>query len=364
MISKLKSLLLNVLAAVNITCIVLMLVAGYSDRFSPVDYPWLAAMGLFFPFFVLLCLLFVPVWVLLNLRRLLIPIVGFLLAYFPIRIYMPLHGNTHPADNDIVVVTYNVCGFGGNYKYEHGLDSVCDYLESLHPDIICLQEEQYYKSTPTQERIGRFMPYNDTTCVSKTSGKLVNAIGIHTRFPILRKEIIDYPSNSNGSVAYYLKREHDTLIVINNHLESSHLNNKDRHRYEEMIEGSMESDTIRSEATDLLRKLTGGMAIRAGHVEKIRDFIENHNQYPIIVCGDFNDTPISYTRHVMSIGMADCFVEAGQGLGLSFNRRWFNLRIDHMMCSDEFEPVKCIVDSKMDASDHYPLICWLRERIK
>ena len=103
------------------------------------------------------------------------------------------------------------------------------------------------------------------------------------------------------------------------------------------------------------------MADRAIQARIVNEFVETHSDYPIILCGDFNDTPISYTRHTIATHLNDCFVSAGCGLGLSFNRKGFNLRIDHIMCSDDYEPVRCFVDSEMDASDHYPVVCWLKK---
>lgn len=369
---KLKTIFLNLLATVNIVVIVLMLLSGYSDHFSPEKYPLLACAGMFFPFTVIANLLFVPIWVLLSWKRLLISIAGFLLAFPPIRIYMPLHARVEVPDDALCVVSYNVCGYGGNFKYDAGMDTIFNYLKARGADIVCTQEDNESKFHNMWQRYTEFYAYNDTTNVSE-SNVIKNCVGIHSRFPILRKEVIPYDAPSNGSVAYFLQVGADTVLVINNHLEQSHLNNKDRSRYEEMLESNLARnvienektrDTVTAETRDLMGKLTQGMKIRARHVEIIHQYIEEHRQYPIISCGDFNDTPISYAHHVMAKGLTDCFVESGRGLGLSFNRKGFNLRIDHMMCSSHFTPLQCEIDDKMDASDHYPLLCWLKMKEK
>jgi len=358
----LKAFFLNLIAGANIMTIVLMLLAGYSDHLSPVQFPRLCCMGMVFPFTVVANLLFVAVWAFLSWRRLLMPIVGFLLAFPPIRIYMPLHARAEVPEESLCVISYNVCGYGGNYKYEHAFDTVFSYLKSKRPDIVCIQEDNDEKKQRAFERWGEYFEYADTFNVGKS--KMKNYVGFYTRFPILKREVIPYESPTNGSVAYFLKMGTDTVIVINSHLETSHLNASDRNRYQEMIEGDMQRDTVQAETFALMAKLSEGMQIRARHVEIIHQYIEDHRQYPVISCGDFNDTPISYARHTMAKGLNDCFVEAGRGLGFSFNRKGFNVRIDHMMCSDHFEPVVCEIDNKMDASDHYPLLCWLKMRAK
>ena len=56
-------------------------------------------------------------------------------------------------------------------------------------------------------------------------------------------------------------------------------------------------------------------------VDAVEDYLAQHKDKPVILCGDFNDTPISYTRHrVASLGLTDAFREAGQGFGFSFRR--------------------------------------------
>ena len=74
------------------------------------------------------------------------------------------------------------------------------------------------------------------------------------------------------------------------------------------------------------------------------------------------------TRHYESKAAAmgevltDCFVTTGRGIGLSYNQKAFSFRIDHIFCSKDIQPYNCQIDDKMDASDHYPVICWLKIR--
>ncbi len=364
MISKIKSFILNLLVGANVVTILLMLIAGYSDRLSPAAYPLLACAGMVFPVFLLANLVFIPLWILFSWRRLLVPIIGLALAYVPTRIYIPLHGKVHIPENAMTVVSYNVCTFGGNYKYDNAVDTIVNYLKTYQPDILCLQEDKDLKRKPLEDKMREMFAYMDTTLISNKTFAGVNLLGFYSRFPILKKEVINYESRTNGSVAYFIRIDNDTVLVINNHLESSHLSSADRNRYTDMIEGEMERDTMKQETNQLIKKLTEGMKKRAGHVETIHKYIEEHQQYPIIICGDFNDTPISYARHTIAQDLTDCYVESGCGPGISYNRKGFFFRIDHMMCSSHFTPVSCKIDNKIDVSDHYPLICWLKKKEK
>lgn len=356
-----KNILVGVLTGASVVTVLLLLLVGYSDRIDPVDHPMLACLGMFLPFAVVANILFIPIWVIFKWKRVWIPVVGLVLAYAPIRTYFPINFNAdkEPPAEGIKVVSYNVCGFGGNYKYEQAVDTVAGYLKRIDADIVCLQEDMGGKGGNGFEKMKELYPYNDT--IHFSNDVIFNAIGIHTRYPIIRKERLPMSSRSNGAIAYFLQVEEDTVIVVNNHLESTHLSSEERNRYQEVLKGEVERDSAEAELWYILKKLSLHMADRAIQARTVNEFVETHSNYPIILCGDFNDTPVSYTRHTVATHLNDCFVSAGCGLGLSFNRKGFNLRIDHMMCSDDYEPVRCYVDNEMDASDHYPIVCWLKK---
>ena len=363
MIKQLKSFTLNMVAGANIATIILLVLAGYSDRLTPVEHPILSCMGMTFPIFMIFNLLFLFFWLTFKWRRAWIPIAGFAAVYIPLTVYMPLNMRQELPDGTIKVLSYNVCSYGGNYKYENGFDTVYNYLKRQDADIVCLQEDVDAWRRFVFLRYSKIYPYNDTT-VFYNNARGMNGMGIHTRFPIIRRERIPYQSTGNGSMAWYLKVDKDTLLVINNHLEGTHLSDEDRDNYKRLIKGDMRRDTARQESVLLLNKLGKAAAKRAPEAEAVHQYIETHSQYPIIVCGDFNDNPISYSRRTISEGLTDCFAASGRGIGLSYNQKGFFFRIDHILCSDQFQPYNCQIDDKMDASDHYPIICWLKKKDK
>ena len=347
------------MAGANIVTVIVMCLTGYSDRLNPVDHPVLSCAGMTFPFFLLVNLAFLCFWIIFKFRMIWIPVLGYFLAYVPISIYMPLNMQSSEVPEDAVkFISYNVCCYGGNYKYEQGFEKVCEYLFEENPDIVCLQEDVDTWRRYCFKYYEKKFAYNDTI---QFGGKAVsNGVGIHTRFPILRRERIPYPSEGNGSAAWYLQVGKDTLLVINNHFEITHLSIEDRETYQEIIKGDMKGDTARKESKKLLVTLAESSSLRARQVEAVARYVEEHSQYPIIFCGDFNDNPISYSHYRISRLLRDCFVESGKGLGLSYYQKGFYFRIDHIFCSDDIQPYNCKVDEKMAASDHYPVVCWLK----
>jgi endonuclease/exonuclease/phosphatase family metal-dependent hydrolase len=360
MIKQLKTFTVNIFAGANVAIVLLMLATGYSDHISPVSFPLLSTMGMVFPAFLLANLLFVFFWLTFKWRRVWIPIVGYLLAYPALALYMPMHSTQDVPDGTIKLLSYNVCSYSGvdNFKENEGFDTIYHYLARQDADIVCLQEDVDTWRRYVFHRYEKIYPYNDTIFFFNQNE--ANGMGIHSRFPIIRRERIPYESKANGSVAWYLQVGNDTVLVINNHLECTNLTKEDRLRYEQILKGKMSRDTAREESKLLVQKVGRANAIRAIGAEAVHRYIEEHRQYPMIVCGDFNDNPISYSRHVISKGLTDCFAETGRGLGLSYNRKGFYFRIDHILCSDHFTPYNCQVDDKIDASDHYPIFCWLK----
>ena len=361
MIKQIKSFVINLIAGANIATILLMLLAGYSDRLNPEQHPILSVLGMTFPVFLLVNLLFLFLWLTIKWKKAWIPIAGFAAAYVPITLFMPVNMRQKVPEGAIKLISYNVCTYGGNYKYENGFDTVFGYLERQKADIVCLQEDVDSWRRYVFIKYAKIYPYNDTTML-QNNAFTYNCVGIHTRFPIIRKERIWYPSNTNGSVAYYLNTGKDTLLVINNHLEGTHLSESERNNYKRMLRGKMERDTAKAESMFLIEKLGNNNAKRAVQADIVHRYIEEHRQYPTIVCGDFNDTPISYTRRTIAQGLTDCFQTTGRGLGLSYNQKGFYFRIDHILCSPDLQPYNCEIDDDMDASDHYPIICHIKMR--
>ena len=170
MIKKLKTFTLRMIAGANVATIIVMLLVGFSDRLNPVDHPMLSTVGMTFPIFLLINLAFLLFWIIFKWRMMWIPIAGFLLAYVPISIYMPLNRQQDVAEGSLKLVSYNVCTYGGNYKYDNGFEKVLDYLADQKADIACLQEDidnKHRYSVQEYEKMG--FPHNDTAIICNTA---------------------------------------------------------------------------------------------------------------------------------------------------------------------------------------------------
>ena len=80
----------------------------------------------------------------------------------------------------------------------------------------------------------------------------------------------------------------------------------------------------------------------------------------MIVCGDFNDTPLSYSHHVFNRFMTDAYAKSGVGMGITYHEHRLYYRIDHIFCSRNITPLYTWIDRIQKDSDHYPVISKIR----
>ncbi len=359
---KFKKYTLQMIAGANLASIIVMWLVGYSDRINPVEHARLSTLGLSFPIFLFINFVFLIFWILIKKRYVIIPFLGFILCYVPIRKYMPLNIQHEVPEGAIKVMSYNVWLFAG-WDVKDGENSpILDYIKEQNADILCLQEAEI-KEIGGQRLDSIMKPlyqYKDTCRI----GDGGDCITLYSKFPILSRERIQYPSKGNLSAAYQLKIGEDTVIVINNHLETTGLSPEDRAGFKKMVDGEYKTDSTKYTSKLLINKLGESASKRAVQADAVNAYIEAHLDKPIILCGDFNDGPISYARRTIAQHLTDCYVSTGNGFGISYNRNFFYVRIDNIMCSADFQPYKCRVDNNINNSDHYPIYCWLKKRAK
>lgn len=360
MLNKLKKITLQITAGANIGIILLMLFVGYSSLFHPTTHPRLSAVGLTFPIPLVANFLFLIFWLLLKSRYAFIPIIGFIVAYKPVHDYFPINPPHTVPQDAIKVVSYNVAGWGaylGNHN-DSTLHDCAKYILESNADIVCLQEAAW-RNVVTDSTLREAYPY--------VSQDMANAYGdylaVYSRFPIEKIERILNPRLDAVSYAYYLDIKGMKTMLVNCHLESNRLESEDKKNFTELISGKGEKGLADRESKLLIDKITGAAARRAPQVDTIAKYIASHKAgKEVILLGDFNDNPISYTLHTFGKNLTNCYTAAANGPGFSYNRSRMYVRIDHILCSENLMPYKCFVDRSTKSSDHYPIVCYLKHR--
>lgn len=357
------NILFLVVILANALCTLLLLLVAYSPHITPTVHPVESCMGLTFPIFLVLNGCFLLFWLVVQkYKAALLPLTGFLLCTAQIRLYIPINFRTDALpEASFKLLSYNIMGFNGATKQADGTNPILTYLQKSGADILCLQEyitieDKRHLTQHDVEQALKAYPYHRILSVGHNKG--ANKMACYSKFPILSARTLSYPSDYNGSVLYELKIGNDTVTLINNHLESNKLTLEDKAVYTEMLKDP-EKEKVKSGLRLLVRKLAEASAIRAVQADSIASHIARRSHPALIVCGDFNDTPISYTHRVIARGLDDAFAQSGRGLGISYNQNNFYFRIDNILTSKELRSYNCMVDRSIRESDHYPIACYL-----
>ena len=103
-----------------------------------------------------------------------------------------------------------------------------------------------------------------------------------------------------------------------------------------------------------LRKLKKAFIVRSLQANRLAESIKS-SPYPVILAGDFNDTPASYAYHIISKGLNNAFVLRGKGFSRTYVESKYPLRIDHILSSKSMKP-RSYRRPALPYSDHFPVI--------
>ncbi|MCR5076472.1 MAG: endonuclease/exonuclease/phosphatase family protein [Prevotella sp.] len=365
MYKTIKKFTFRLIVAGNIIAILMMFLVGNVDRLQPAEYPLLANLGLGFPVLLALNLGFLVFWVLVRVRMIWLPVLGFLLCYGPVRTYTPFNLPEEKPHGALKVLSFNVFMFAPWDLAEGEPNPIVEYIVKSKADIVCLQEASAIEADSARVYSELRKHYRHfSLMVKKRPGD--DHLILLSRYPILWQDSIPYGSSSNLSMAYMLDIRGTKTLVVNNHFESNGLNQDDKDKFKTLVKGDMQTGEAKSESSHLLRKLGSVSARRAPQAETVARYVRKYldRKVPVILCGDFNDNPLSYVHRTMAKELTDCYVASGNGPGVSYHKSGMYFRIDHIFSSDDFEPFGATVDDKVTTSDHYPVYCWLKYRPK
>lgn len=357
----LKTLVLRLFVGANVATLLLLSLCGLSSYLSPESFPRLSMAGLVYPLFLLFNLLFIPFWLVFHVRYVWVPLAGLLLNFPFIRAYCPLNLPRKVPEDAIKVLTYNIHAFGESGADPADSRAILDYLLQSDADIVCLQEAYLYSRIrrDTLEAAMQAAGYHTLRVDEGPDRGLI----CFSRFPALSVSAIPYPSETNASMLCQLLCGGDTLYLLNNHFESNKLTQDDKAHYKEMLT-EPERGKMESGARLLMDKMSKAAAIRAVQVDSVAACLRSLRTCPVVLCGDFNDSPISYTCQRLTRLLTSAYEQSGNGPGISYNQRGFYVRIDHILFSDAWESYGSCVDKSIAFSDHYPLYTYLKRTKK
>jgi len=350
------------LLLINIIVVVSLLFAGLACWVSPVKFLLPSYFGLAFPVILALTLFFLFFWAVRLKWYFVISLTALLVSYQNVYDTFPLSRKREAPEGAIKVLSYNVHLF--DFYTPLAKNKIIEYIAGSGADIVCLQEfgyssdskKDYLKKNEILEALQKKYPYHHIELAQiKTSRSY--GVATFSKYPILRKARVQYDSKYNSTIYSDVRIQGREVRVFNCHLESNHLTENDRVLIKNLGE-EYRNDRINEVVDHLSQKLGRSYKLRAKQADVIAEEISK-TDLPIILCGDLNDVPVSYTyTKIRSNRLRDSFTGSGNGYGYTFNEKRFWFRIDHIMHSKDFSAYRFRID-KVDYSDHFPVECYL-----
>jgi endonuclease/exonuclease/phosphatase family metal-dependent hydrolase len=345
------------LLTLNGIFIFLYLLSAAAPFISPAKAWPMGFIGLAFPFLLIVMLLWLIFWLLVRTKYALLPLAALILSGTSLYHYFSFNTEKNTAtytSRKISVMSYNVKVFD-LYNWSKNKETSSKILETIFnadADIICIQE--FYTDNSEHfnmlKKLGEVYPHSHVEITLTLRGTDKWGIATFSKFPIRRKETIKFENaQHNLAIASDVFIDGNPVKIYNTHLQSIHFN------YDELASIETVADSIRWKPMDnIFNKLRYAFYWRSLQSDKLKQHM-NESSAPIILCGDFNDTPNSYTYRRLLKGLQDSFDEAGRGIGQTYFGKMPTFRIDYILADKKF-PITRHEIFRNPYSDHYAIM--------
>lgn len=321
--------------------VALLLLVSYILRYiPPKSFASLSVLCLSVPLLILLNVVFFIYWLIRLKKQLLLSLVVLLLGWnYVTSIYEFSSSKTIENTDTFSIMSYNVRQFNIFYWMPSKTvkEDILEFIDKENPDILCLQE--YRRGNPIE--LDGYYNFNAKFTKIAKGGQT-----IFSKFPIVNTGSLEFPNTFNNAIFADVLKGKDTIRIYNVHFQSS---------------------GIKTDVANLKKEPSSQLFNRVGATFKLQQeqvelFLKHKSKchYKVIVAGDFNNTAYSYIyKEVKGDDLVDAFEEAGNGLGRTFDFKYFPLRIDFILADKAFV-VEDYKSFDVKLSDHFPIKAYLK----
>ncbi|SHF19270.1 endonuclease/exonuclease/phosphatase family protein [Dysgonomonas macrotermitis] len=355
--------------ASNILFMLLLILSTYATSVSPFDYVLVSYLGMGFPILLLINFCYLLLWcIFLKWKFAILQIVVFLFCWQSIDTYIPTNSRVEDVpEKAFKIMSYNVRGFNWLTGEEARENPILPYIVHSGADIICMQEFAVDTKKDMEKIISLAefddvmvdYPYRTIIRLGDTISSTMYGLACYSKYPIERVARIPIESAFNGSAMYEIKIGKKYITIVNNHLESNRLTAEDKELYKELVV-DQRRDRLGAVTENIRSHLDPAFKTRALQANIIADCIrlQRGKTDAMIVCGDFNEPPISYAYQKIKGNFLDAYKYTGSGIGITYHEDGFYFRIDYIMHSLNLQAYNCTVGT-VKYSDHYPIWSWI-----
>lgn len=327
---------------------------------NPAKFWFIAILGLGFPFLLLSVLICLVVCAIARSKWLFLSLFALVISWQQIAALFAFHPqnefHAEKDENTLRVLSWNVSSWTENHRTSDKVESMglrnlmMDAVQMQNADVLCFQEffesyapELYPANIPVLQKMG-YNYYYFTPVLRMMNNSLQGGLCIFSKYPIADTAFYKTDQgNSEGFSIADIQFKGKLVRIYNTHLESPRLSRGEYDALEEV-----------EESRSVAGKIKRAYSLRSIQAEMISKSIDT-SKHPVILCGDFNDVPNSYSYFTIRKNLQDAFLKKGFGLGRTFQFISPTLRIDYIM-TDKRTRVEQFSKLDYKYSDHYPQV--------
>jgi endonuclease/exonuclease/phosphatase family metal-dependent hydrolase len=332
----------------NIVLTVSTFVAYLLPFLAPKLFPFLSVFTLFMPLFFILNGLFFLYWGFQLKKRMIISGLVLLMGITFFNKYYKFSAKDFPEnEKDFTVMSYNV-RLLNVFKWLDRDDvpqNILTFINEKNPDILCIQEFSNSANIDLKVYSHKY--------ILMEGNQIKTAQAIFSKFPIINQGNIPFPNSNNNVVFVDIKKGKDIIRVYNMHLQSIKISPD----VSELDENNINAIN-QSKSQKLFRRISKAFKQQQQQAELIKEH-KKDCPYPIIICGDMNNSAFSYVYRNIKGALKDSFEEAGVGFGATYKFRYYPARIDYIFADATMKVKNFESFSEFENSDHYPIMARL-----
>lgn len=351
----------NIMRGLSIGVWTITMLSAFGGVFDPSEYTIPAVACLCFPYLLILSVILIIFWIFnKSVIFTIFGIIAVIACSDTMKVAFPLNfSKSAPADaQTFKIMSWNLIHTDDLRKPDYPGNRAVEYMVNSEADIICCAEllnfssSELKKASPTLiDSLIRKYPFR--------AGLSSTDIKIMSKYPVDRAGL-SYISQTGHHRFDFFKVHFPggkVLYVAMCHLYSYDLTEEERNVMKDMKSMSGAKESMKEFKTSIGHKLKNAFIRRAANAEELRAAINTiRPTAPLIVCGDFNDVPASWTYNIIKgDDMRDAYAETNFGPTWTYNLHLFYFHIDQMLYRGKIDALSLKV-GKINTSDHYPLI--------
>lgn len=331
-------------------------ICAFGGYISPHIFAMPSVLVLVFPYMLAASIVLIVAWI--CFKSWITAAAGVLMiiiCWAPASTQMPMHSSAKPTPGatTFTLLTWNVAHGKDFTNPEYEGNRTFETILAKDADIVCLQEMKNF----SQKLIPNMSPaLYDSVCRKYPYREKYEAhdVMFFSKFPFIRLPQAEDHYYPNARFARF-NINGNKFLLCNVHLTSYKLDDNEQSIISSIRSPEGIENSLKNFKNDIYTKLKVSFPIRANVAKNL---IWNIREYrgPVIVCGDFNDVPASWTyRLFIKDGFEDAYTQTNILSVPTFYNHLLYFHIDQILYRGMIKPLK--VDRiNVKSSDHYGLV--------